>query len=100
MQLLSHLVDGGLDPQEAVSAPRTSVHPGSDADALGTPETLQCESRLGADVLAELAARGHDVRDVGDWGGGGSALVISVDAERGVLAGAADPRMDGVALGV
>jgi gamma-glutamyltranspeptidase / glutathione hydrolase len=100
MQLLSHLVDGGLDPMQAVSAPRTSVHPGSDADALGTPETLQCESRLGADVLAALAERGHDVRDVGPWGGGGSALVISVDAERGVLAGAADPRMDGVALGV
>ena len=100
MQLLSHLVDGGLDPQEAVSAPRTTVHPGSDADALGTPETLQCESRLGADVLAGLVAQGHDVRDVGDWGGGGSALVVSVDHERGVLAGAADPRMDGVALGV
>ncbi len=100
MQVLSHLVDGGLDPQEAVSAPRTTVHPGSDADALGTPETLQCESRLGADVLAGLVAQGHDVRDVGDWGGGGSALVVSVDHERGVLAGAADPRMDGVALGV
>ena len=58
MQLVSHLVDGGLDPQEAVSAPRTTVHPGSDADALGTPETLQCECRLGADVLAGLVARG------------------------------------------
>jgi gamma-glutamyltranspeptidase/glutathione hydrolase len=100
MQLVSHLVDGGLDPQQAVSAPRTTVHPGSDADALGTPETLQCESRLGADVLAELVQRGHDVRDVGDWGGGGSALVVSVDQERGVLAGAADPRQDGIALGV
>ncbi|UOY01680.1 gamma-glutamyltransferase family protein [Blastococcus sp. PRF04-17] len=100
MQVLSHLVDGGLDPQEAVSAPRTTVHPGSDADALGTPETLQCESRLGADVLAELVARGHDVRDVGEWNGGGSALLVSVDHDRGVLAGAADPRMDGVALGV
>jgi gamma-glutamyltranspeptidase / glutathione hydrolase len=100
MQLVSYLVDGGLDPQEAVSAPRTTVHPGSDADALGTPETLQCESRLGSDVLAELVERGHDVRDVGDWGGGGSALVVSVDQERGVLSGAADPRQDGVALGV
>jgi gamma-glutamyltranspeptidase/glutathione hydrolase len=37
---------------------------------------------------------------VGDWGGGGSTLVVSVDHDRGVLAGAADPRMDGVALGV
>jgi gamma-glutamyltranspeptidase/glutathione hydrolase len=100
MQLVSHLVDGGLDPQEAVSAPRTTVHPGSDADALGTPETLQCESRLGADVLAGLVARGHDVRDMGEWGAGGSALVVSVDQERGVLSGAADPRQDGVALGV
>jgi gamma-glutamyltranspeptidase/glutathione hydrolase len=100
MQLLTHLVDGGLDPQQAVSAPRTTVHPGSDADALGTPETLQCETRLGADVLAGLAERGHVVRDVGDWGAGGSALVISVDDDRGILAGAADPRQDGVALGV
>jgi gamma-glutamyltranspeptidase/glutathione hydrolase len=100
MQLLTALVDRGLDPAEAVAAPRTTVHPGSDADALGSPETLQCESRLGADVLAGLAERGHEVREVGEWGAGGSALVVSVDVERGVLAGAADPRQDGVALGV
>jgi gamma-glutamyltranspeptidase/glutathione hydrolase len=100
MQLISHLADGGLDPAAAVSAPRTTVHPGSDADALGSPETLQVESRLGPDVMAALTERGHAVRDVGDWGAGGSALVISVDEERGVLAGAADPRQDGVALGV
>jgi gamma-glutamyltranspeptidase / glutathione hydrolase len=100
MQLLAHLVDGGLDPQQAVSAPRTTVHPGSDADALGTRETLQCESRLGADVLAALRERGHDVQDVGEWGAGGSALVVSVDHDRGVLSGAADPRQDGVVLGV
>jgi gamma-glutamyltranspeptidase/glutathione hydrolase len=103
-QVLAHLtgngVDGGVDPQTAVTAPRFTVHPGSDADALGAPETLQCEDRFGADVFAELTARGHAVIDVGPWGGGGSALAISVDADRGVLAGGADPRMDGVALGV
>jgi gamma-glutamyltranspeptidase/glutathione hydrolase len=100
MQLISHLVDGGLDPQAAVAAPRFTVDPGSDADAVGRPETLQTESRLGAATLAELGRRGHQVRDVGPWGAGGSALVISVDADRGVLAGGADPRQDGVALGV
>jgi gamma-glutamyltranspeptidase/glutathione hydrolase len=100
MQLISHLVDGGLDPQAAVAAPRFTVHPGSDADAVGSPETLQVENRLGAATIAELTDRGHVVRDMGAWGAGGSGLVVSVDDERGVLAGGADPRMDGVALGV
>jgi gamma-glutamyltranspeptidase / glutathione hydrolase len=99
-QVISHLVDGGLDPQAAVAAPRFTVHPGSDADALGAPETLQCETRLGAATLAGLADRGHDVRPCGAWGAGGSALVVSVDESRGVLTGGADPRQDGVALGV
>jgi gamma-glutamyltranspeptidase/glutathione hydrolase len=99
-QVISHLVDGGLDPQAAVTAPRFTVHPGSDADALGAPETLQCETRLGPATLAALADRGHDVRPCGAWGAGGSALVVSVDEARGVLAGGADPRQDGVALGV
>ena len=101
MQLVSHLVDGGLDPQEAVRRRGPRCIPGSDADALGAPETLQCESRLGADVLADARrARSRRPATSGDWGGGGSALVVSVDQERGVLSGAADPRQDGVALGV
>lgn len=100
MQLISHLVDGGLDPQAAVTAPRFTVHPGSDADALGSPETLQVEGRLGAATIAELEERGHVVRDAGAWGVGGSALIVSADAGRGVLQGGADPRQDGVALGV
>ncbi|MGY1704940.1 gamma-glutamyltransferase family protein [Geodermatophilus sp. SYSU D00697] len=99
-QVLSHLVDSGLDPQAAVTAPRFTVHPGSDADALGAPETLRCETRLGAEVLAGLADRGHVVQEVGAWGAGGSALVVSLDESRGALAGGADPRQDGVALGV
>jgi gamma-glutamyltranspeptidase/glutathione hydrolase len=99
MQLLSHLADHGLDPAQAVAAPRFTVAPGSDANALGAPEELACESRLGADVLARLRTAGYPVRETGAWDAGGSALVISADRERGVLSGAADPRQDGVALG-
>ncbi|MFW6695109.1 gamma-glutamyltransferase [Streptomyces sp. MAR4 CNX-425] len=99
-QLVSHLVDHGLDPQAAVEAPRFTVHPGSDADVVGQPEELRCESRLGAAVLAGLRERGHAVADAGPWGGGGSAMVVSVDAARGCLLGGADPRQDGVAIGV
>lgn len=99
MQLLSHLVDHGRDPQEAVSAARFTVYPGSDANAAGASDELICESRLGDSVLRELAGAGNRVRRVGPWEAGGGALVISVDHRLGCLAGGADPRQDGVALG-
>lgn len=99
MQLLSHLVDYGLDPQEAVSAPRFSVYPGSDADTIGAPDELICESRLGDRVMVGLERRGHRVREVGPWHAGGGALIVSVDHGLGCLAGGADPRQEGVALG-
>ncbi|WP_199432309.1 gamma-glutamyltransferase family protein [Qaidamihabitans albus] len=98
-QLLSHLADHDLDPQQAVSAPRFTVHPGSDADTLGAAPELRCEDRLGDEVLHGLRARGHDVRRLGGWDAGGSALVIAADHERGCLSGGADPRQDGVVLG-
>lgn len=99
-QMLSHLLDHGLDPQSTVDAPRFTVHPGSDADVIGQPEELRCESRLGVDVLRALRDRGETVAETGPWDGGGSAMVISVDHERGCLLGGADSRNDGVALGV
>ncbi|WP_346534310.1 gamma-glutamyltransferase [Micromonospora sp. DPT] len=99
MQVLSHLIDHGLDPQEAVSAPRFTVFPGSDADVVGAPDELICESRLGERTLAALRAARHPVRVVGPWDAGGSALVVSVDERLGCLTGGADPRQDGVVLG-
>ncbi|MFF0794205.1 gamma-glutamyltransferase [Streptomyces spiralis] len=99
-QLLSHLLDHGLDPQTAVDAPRFTVHPGSDADVLDQPDELRCENRLGGGVLDALRARGHAVRETGAWDAGGSGMVISVDAGRGCLLGGADSRQDGVAIGV
>ncbi|MGH3260635.1 MAG: gamma-glutamyltransferase, partial [Trebonia sp.] len=99
MQILSHLADHGLDPQRAVSAPRFTISPGSDANMIGAPAELACESRLGAATIASLRTLGHTVRETGPWAAGGSALVISADEARGVLAGGADPRQDGVVLG-
>ena len=44
MQLLSHLLDHGLDPYDTVSAPRFTVFPGSDADVIGQPDELRVEA--------------------------------------------------------
>ena len=87
------------DPAEAVAAPRFTVFPGSDADVVGAPDELRVEAALPAAVRDELAVLGHRLVVQPDHGAGGSAQLISVD-ERGVLSGAADPRQEGVALGV
>lgn len=100
MQLLYHLIDHGLDPQEAVSAPRFTVFPGSDADTIGHDPELRCESRIPDSTLDRLREHGNGVKRIGPWSAGGGALVISIDHELGCLSGAADPRQDGVVLGV
>lgn len=99
MQLLSHLLDYGLSPQQAVEAPRFTVYPGSDADAIGQPSEVRYESRLEETSLEGLRAAGTTVVREGPWTGGGSAQIIAIDHERGVLRAGSDPRFDGAAIG-
>lgn len=99
MQLLSHLFDHGLDPAEAVSAPRFTVFPGSDADVVGKPDELRVEATIPDDTRSRLQDMGHHVVVQPAFGAGGSAQVIRRDT-RGVLSGAADPRQEGIAIGV
>lgn len=99
MQVLSHLLDHGLDPQEAVAAPRFTVFPGSDADVVGAQPRLRVEDTMPEGTRAALAERGHDVRVHPAGSIGGSAQVITVDPG-GFLLGGSDPRQEGVALGL
>jgi gamma-glutamyltranspeptidase/glutathione hydrolase len=99
MQLLSHLVDHGLSPHEAVSAPRFTVFPGSDADVIGQPDELLVEATTPESVRDELRERGHHVVVQPAYGAGGSAQIISRD-KHGIYSGAADPRQEGVTIGV
>ena len=99
-QLLSHLLDHGADPALAVGAPRFTVFPGSDADVQGRLYELRAESRFGTRTLERLRELGQNVQVQGAWEAGGSALVVSRDQTSGAWLGAADPRQDGVALGV
>jgi gamma-glutamyltranspeptidase / glutathione hydrolase len=100
MQVISHLVDHADDPQRAVSLPRVTVFPGSDANTLGSPQALRCEEGIDPADLDRLETWGHRVEriDPQRGGPGGSALVVTLDSSRGVLSAAADPRMDGVPL--
>ena len=99
LQMISALVDSGLDAQGAVEAPRWSNHPGTDPADLPAPYRLGVETRLGDPALQDLATLGHDVSPMGLWGGGGGAQIIARDPATGVLAGGSDPRVEGIALG-
>ena len=95
LQLLIGLVDYGLDPQAAIETPRWVAA----SDETGEP-MLITESRFGDDVLAALHDAGHQLERSGEWDARcGHAQAIQIDRERGVLAGGADPRGDGAAVG-
>jgi gamma-glutamyltranspeptidase / glutathione hydrolase len=63
------------------------------------PETLKIEDRVPESTLEGLRRRGHPVKPVGPWAAGGSAQVITIDEDTGILRGGSDPRDGGLALG-
>jgi gamma-glutamyltranspeptidase / glutathione hydrolase len=84
-RFVTNLTDYGMDPQEAIDAPRCfSAHKG-----------MRVERGYSDSVRAELAAMGHEVIIPGSPIGGAQAILIDGD----VLIGASDPRKDGCALG-
>lgn len=86
---LSNMQDYGMDPQEAIDFPRAFADPISGM--------LQVEDGLTEATCAGLVALGHNlVRPEGPIGG---AQAIMIDAKRGLLVGASDPRKDGLAVG-
>ena len=95
LQLLIGLVDYGLDPQAAIETPRWIAS----ADPQGEP-LLVIEPRFGQAVLDELYAAGHQLEVGQEWEQRtGHSQIIQIDRERGILAGGADPRGDGAAVG-
>ena len=91
------MIDFGLDIQQALSAPRWL----SGRFGLGEArDTLHIEARYPSATIDELERRGHPVDRWGDWNElAGHANGITIDGETGVLAGGADPRSDGAAVG-
>jgi gamma-glutamyltranspeptidase / glutathione hydrolase len=94
-QIITNLVDFGMDVQEAGDAPRWRHLGGPDADGSEVPDTLYLESQIGADVRKALVARGH-VLASGYQDVGGYQAVLR---EGGVCVGASEMRKDGMAAG-
>jgi gamma-glutamyltranspeptidase/glutathione hydrolase len=100
LQVLTGVVDHGMNVAEAVEAPRWR-HLGRGTESTvphGLVDALNMESRFGPEVLADLRRRGHPVVELGPWEGQGNEVAILVDRANQALHGACDPRRDGYAM--
>ena len=98
LQLVLNLLIFGMDPQQAVEAPRfstqtlvNSFHP-----HVYQPGQLNVEPGIPERTRVELRALGHTVTEVGACGIG--AVVTHRDPQMGVLSAGADPRRPTYAL--
>jgi gamma-glutamyltranspeptidase/glutathione hydrolase len=98
LQLILNVLLFGMNPQQAVEAPRfaTQTLINSFYPRAYLPGQLNVEPGIPASVRAELAALGHKVSETGACGIG--AIVTRRDPATGVLSAGADPRRPTYAL--
>jgi gamma-glutamyltranspeptidase/glutathione hydrolase len=92
LQLMLNVLVFGMDPQQAVEAPRFSTQsmPNSFYPRVYHPGVLNLETGFPDATAAALAAMGHRINRVGACGIG--AVITQRDADTGILAAGADPR--------
>ncbi len=90
LQVLTGMLDFGLDPQASIDAARWG----------DTPEALLIEEQMPAETQRELKRRGHNVeRRTREMNPMGRAQAIVIDPESGALIGGSDTRGEGAAAG-
>ena len=94
LQVISNVVDFGMEPQAALNALRFMV----DRDSVALEEGIPSQ------VVGELQSRGHRTSIISGYqrgitGGFGGAQLIQRDPATGVLRAASEPRKDGCAVG-
>ncbi len=115
VQLLTAMLDFGLNPQQAIAAPRWQSGRAYLEDPVRAlagqrgvdehldpliAEVVEMESRFPAEIPAQLRALGHHIQMLGPWESAvGHAQAIALLPESQLFAGAADPRCDGLAMG-
>ena len=94
LQVLLNVIEFGMNPQEAVEAPRfdTQHYVSSFDDHEFLPGSLNVESRVNLKTIQELSNKGHKVKVQSEWGTLSAPTVIIYDTKNGVASAGADPR--------
>ena len=98
LQLILNVLVFGMDPQQAVEAPRFSTQsvPNSFYPHVYLPGQLGVERGISGEVRASLATLDHKVVDADNCGIG--AIVATRDPETGAMSAGADPRRTSSAI--
>jgi gamma-glutamyltranspeptidase / glutathione hydrolase len=94
-QVLSNIIDHGMDVQEAADAPRWTHFPGTDPRSADRPLELRMEDGFDEDAIAGLQKRGHKIAPYPEVGTPGAVQLIHINHETGVHTGGTDGRCDG-----
>src|SRR2546425_181647 len=99
LQMMLNVLVFGMDPQQAVEAPRFSTQSVTNSfyPRAYYPGRLSLEERIPETVAQQLAALGHQIERVGACGIG--AIVTQRNPDTGALAAGADPRRPTYAIG-
>jgi gamma-glutamyltranspeptidase/glutathione hydrolase len=90
LQVITGVLDHGLDPQTAIDAPRWG----------DTAQGLLVEREMPSETQRELARRGHDVKPVDRATAPmGRAQAIVIDPHSGAFVAGSDSRGEGLAAG-
>ena len=92
-QVISAMVDDGLNPQEALDRPRWMIANGDPGGALLIEEGTPFKT------MADLAARGHRIQPEAGLGRGNFGRGQIIRVEEGILHGGSEPRADGQIAG-
>ena len=91
VQVACNMIDFGMNPQQALDAPRVVWDDGA---------TVDLEDGIGEGVRAAMTALGHNLVATDDprrtYGGG---QIVAIDEDSGALLGGSESRKDGVAIG-
>lgn len=102
LQVFLNVAEFGMNPQRAIEEPRiiSESFPDSFWPHGYQPGLLNVEGRIGPEVRADLARRGHRINEWPGWNGAAcSVCAIVVDPATGTRIGGADPRRECYALG-
>jgi len=94
-QVLSNIIDHGMNVQEAADAPRWTHFPGTDPRSADRPMVLRMEDGFDEETYASLKAKGHTIEEYPSAGTPGAVQLIAVDWTTGVHTGGTDGRCDG-----